>query len=102
MDERARQQKLRERLSATSRKFLDSIDELHDLEERKRNEDVSTPAFHELADEIVTKARDVFRLTTVQETLGDAIPTGEISLNDENPADSHRDERSTERESAAG
>jgi hypothetical protein len=99
MDERARQQALRERLSARSKKFLDSIDELHDLEERKRNERISTPEFHKLADTIVDRSREVFRLTTLQENLGEAIDTSDVSLNDVNPGDSHEHASPDERES---
>jgi len=76
------QQRLREQLSAKSRKLLDSIDELHALERQKRDEDISTPRFHQLADTIVRKARAVFRTTAIEETLGDAIDTGNVSIND--------------------
>jgi uncharacterized protein with von Willebrand factor type A (vWA) domain len=82
MDERARQKALRKRLSATSRKFLESIDELRDLEERKRNELISTPAFHELAEKIKEKSREVFRVTAVQESLGDELETTATTLNE--------------------
>lgn len=100
MDERERQHKLRERLSATSKKFLDSIDELHELEGQKRNAAISTPEFHELAGRITDKTREVFRLTTLQETLGDAIETGEVTINDENGDERHRDAVDDERETA--
>ena len=76
------QRRLRELLSAKSRKLLDSIDELHELEEQKRNEDISTPRFHQLAD---------------------AIDTGDVSINDVASGDGRgetihdEDERATRR-----
>jgi len=97
------QRRLRELLSAKSRKLLDSIDELHELEEQKRNEDISTPRFHQLADAIVRKAQAVFRTTAIEETLGDAIDTGDVSINDVASGDGRgetihdEDERATRR-----
>ena len=91
MSDTDRQQRLRERLSAESRRLLDTIDEMHELEELKRAEDVSTPAFHSLAEEISRKGRDVFRITTIQESIGDSIESGTVSMNDVRPQDSHRE-----------
>lgn len=96
---KADQRRRRERLSEESRRLLDRIDELHQLEERKRDEKISTPAFHQLADTIKSKAADVFRMTTVQERLGDRIDTGDETLNDVDAADRESDE---DREPAAG
>jgi hypothetical protein len=80
--DKADQRRRRERLSAESRRLLAQIDELHRLEERKRDERISTPAFHRLADTIKAKAAQVFRMTTLEERLGDRIDTGEVTLND--------------------
>ena len=95
----ADQRRRRERLSEESRRLLDRIDELHRLEERKRDEKISTPGFHRLADTIKAKAADVFRMTTVQERLGDRIDTGDVTLNDVDEGDH---ESAEDREPAAG
>ncbi len=89
MNSTDRQSRLRANLSAESKRLLDTIDEMHELEELKRAEPISTPAFHRLADEVLAKGKEVFRITSEQEAMGDAIDTGAVSLNDVNPNDSH-------------
>jgi hypothetical protein len=84
------QSRLRARLSDESRILLERIDELHELEKEKRTKPISTAAFHDLADTIKAKARDIFRITTVQERVGDRIETGTVTLNDVAAADPHR------------
>jgi hypothetical protein len=86
------QQRLRARLSNESKKLLETIDEMHELEEQKRQEDISTPRFHELADTIKAKARNVFQITTVQEHMGDAIETTDQTLNEADPEGDHQEQ----------
>jgi hypothetical protein len=52
------------------------------MEVRKRQRPISTPAFHELADDITTKSRDVFRMAIAEEQVGDAAPTGDETIDD--------------------
>jgi hypothetical protein len=81
----ADQHRLRERLNEESQKLLETIDDLHALEEQKRDEDISTPPFHRLADTIKAKAQEAFRISTIEENLGDRIERGEVALNDVDP-----------------
>jgi hypothetical protein len=69
-------------LTERSNKILGAIDELRRLEEQKRQEPISTPDFHELAKEIEEKSRQVFRIAADQRKLGEAIPTGDDSIDD--------------------
>lgn len=82
MSDESAQDNMRRRLDAESKRLIQSVDELRALEQKKREEPISTPGFHELADAIVTKARDVFRMTTIEEELGDRVDTGEVTLNE--------------------
>jgi hypothetical protein len=76
--------------------LLERIDELHDLEEQKRTEPISTPAFHDLADTIKAKAREIFRITTIEEHVGDQIDTGSVTLDDVEAAERHAATEDTE------
>lgn len=80
-DQRAR----RERLSGESQRLLTAIDEIHDLESSKREEFISTPAFHALADQVLDKSREIFRTAGREADQDDDIETTDISLNDVAP-----------------
>jgi hypothetical protein len=58
------------RLDATSRQLLTQLDDIKRLEQEKRGEARSTPAFHELAEEISDKARDVWHIAEHEEASG--------------------------------
>lgn len=47
-----------------------------DTEKRKREEPISTDAFHELANEVNKVSNEVFRLAREQDEIGEEIPTG--------------------------
>lgn len=72
----------RERLSDNSKELLDAIDDLHTLEEGKRAELVSTPAFHELADEVRRLSRSVFAMASDEVEQADQLETTDVSLDD--------------------
>ncbi len=55
---------------------------MRDVEKRKREEPISSPKFHALADEVDKSSREVFRLARDQERLGDQIPTGSDTIDD--------------------
>lgn len=76
------QRQRRERLSGESQRLLKAIDEIHDLESSKRNELISTPPFHALADLVLDKSREVFRLAGSEADQDDDIETTDVSLND--------------------
>jgi len=101
MSDESAQSSRRARLSAESKRLLDGINELHALEKRKRQVDISTPAFHELATAITAKARDLFRMTTIEEELGDRTETSDVSMMDVDRAGGAGDgEREAEPEGA--
>lgn len=79
------QRERRERLSGESQRLLTAIDEIHDLESSKRDEFISTPPFHALADLVLDKSREVFRLAGREADQDDDIETTDISLNDVAP-----------------
>ncbi|MDQ3128772.1 MAG: hypothetical protein M3Q66_10030 [Chloroflexota bacterium] len=76
------QRERRERLSGESQRLLTAIDEIHELESSKRDQDISTPPFHALADEVLEKSREIFRLAGREAAEDDAIETTNISMND--------------------
>lgn len=65
-----------------SDRLISSAEAVKRLEERKRKIPVSTPEFHDLADEVERRARDVFRLADEEETVGDQVPTGPETIDD--------------------
>ena len=75
----------REKLSGESQRLLTAIDEIHDLETSKRDQDISTPPFHALADQVLDKSREVFRMAGAEADLDDEIETTDVTLNDVEP-----------------
>jgi hypothetical protein len=73
-------------LADRSNKLLDALRHLRDTEKRKRQLPVSTPAFHELADEVNRTSNEVYRLARQQDILGDTIPTGSESIDETDAA----------------
>ena len=59
-------------LDHVSRALLDKLHELKDLEVQKRGEARSTPAFHELAEDVADTAGEVFRLAVTEQVVGDS------------------------------
>ncbi len=69
-------------LTNRSNKLLDALRHLRDTERRKRDEPISSPEFHKLADEVDRTSRRIFSLAREQEQLGDESPRGEETIND--------------------
>jgi hypothetical protein len=65
-----------------SNEILKAVDELRSMEQEKRHEDISTPPFHELADAIKDKSREIFRIADEQRQIGESIPTNPESIDD--------------------
>ena len=74
-------------LARRSNRLLDALRHLRDTERRKREVPISTPTFHELANEVNTTSREIFRLAHEQERLGDEVPRGAESIEDVDPSD---------------
>lgn len=81
-------------LADHSNRLLHAVEELRELEQRKRRETISTPPFHHLADDVKAKSREIFRIADDQEALGDRIPTqSDLSidaLDEDDPQDEGR------------
>jgi len=46
-------------LATDAERLLGQVEDLHRLESQKRQEPISSPRFHELADAVVAKAREI-------------------------------------------
>jgi len=69
-------------LTNRSNQLLDALRHLRDTEKRKRDEPISTPEFHKLADDVDRTSRRIFSLAREQEQLGDETRTGDETIND--------------------
>ena len=69
-------------LGEHSNEILQAVEDLRTMEQRKRGEDISTPPFHELADEIKAKSQEIFRIADEERQLGESVPTGNESIDD--------------------
>jgi hypothetical protein len=63
----------RERIAHDSDRLLEAVGEIRGLEEKKREVEMSTPPFHELADRIAERARDVFGYAADERDTGDEL-----------------------------
>jgi len=61
-DEQGGRRAVRRVLRTDSDRLLDAVEELRALEREKRQLDVSSKPFHDLAERVEAKAREVFRL----------------------------------------
>jgi hypothetical protein len=69
-------------LAGQSNKLLDALRHLKAVEERKREVPISTPSFHELANDVNATSREIFRIARTQDRLGDEAPTGSETIED--------------------
>ena len=69
-------------LTERSNRLLEALRHLRDTEKRKRDEPISSPRFHELADDADRTSRRIFTLARDQERIGDETPRGEETIND--------------------
>lgn len=75
------------RLRGDSDALLRKLDELKDLEQEKRHVLISSDRFHQLADDIEGKSREVFEVAADQRYTGNRIPeTQDISVEDVTPS----------------
>lgn len=77
-------------LTDKSNQILQAVGELHAMEEQKRTEQISSPPFHELAREIREKSREIFRIASAQEDLGDQADRNGESIDDVDDARGNR------------
>jgi len=69
-------------LAKRSDKMVEALTDLKETEAQKRKEPISTPRFHELADEVTAKSKAIFDLAKVQDQLGEAAETGDETIDD--------------------
>ena len=81
-DQPQEQQDLRDH----SDRLIEEIEAIKALEVEKRGHEISTPEFHQLAEAIVEKSRDIFRLAAEENFVGDEIdePQG-VSIDEVRP-----------------
>ena len=66
------EQELR-RVRDDSDQLLKKLNELKDLEQRKRRLEVSTPAFHDAANKVADVSSEIFRIGHDEQAAGDRI-----------------------------
>jgi hypothetical protein len=70
----------RRAIARASNRLLRAVDELKALEVDRRQETISTPPFHRLADDVKSKSREIFRMASDQEALADRTPTQDRTI----------------------
>ena len=69
-----------QRILTSSDQVLKTVGEMRDLESRKRQEKVSTPKYHRLADEVQAKSREVFRAAAEETVAANDMESGSRSI----------------------
>jgi hypothetical protein len=67
-------------LARRSDHMLQAIDEIRQLEVEKREQTISTPPFHRLAEAVTQKSREIFQMAYRQEAVGDRTETTDESI----------------------
>ena len=73
--EESRDEELKAEIQDDSDKLLRAVDEIRQLESEKRHLVMSTPEFHQTANRIERKAREVFGVAKAQREVGEALRT---------------------------
>jgi outer membrane murein-binding lipoprotein Lpp len=69
-------------LASRSDELLETIQRLKDTEQRKRQEPISSEAFHRLANEVDALSHEVFAIARDQRTVGERTPRADESIED--------------------
>jgi hypothetical protein len=77
-------------LTNRSNHLLEALRQLRTTEKRKRDEPISTPKFHQLADDVEEISRRIFSIARQEEQLGDEAPRGDVTINDIDRRDADR------------
>ncbi len=72
----------KDELAETSDELLAELKHLRETEAQRRQEPISTDPFHALADEVTRSSERVYRMARHQESIGDEIPTGDVTIED--------------------
>ena|SRR5215212_11292902 len=81
--EASRDEELKAEIQDDSDKLLRAVDEIRQLESEKRHLMMSTPEFHQTANRIERKAREVFGVAKAQREVGEALRTQSESIDDQ-------------------
>lgn len=73
----------REHLRDNSDELLTALDDLKSLEREKRTREISSPAFHGMAEAIEDKSREVFRIAAAEREIGDSFEESQGVSTDE-------------------
>jgi hypothetical protein len=68
-----------------SDQLLTALDDMKRTERAKRGEDISTPRFHEPAEDVERQARHVFEVAAEVTVDGDRAPTVDVSTDEVRP-----------------
>ena len=79
----SRDEELKAEIQDDSDKLLRAVDEIRQLESEKRHLIMSTPEFHQTANRIERKAREVFGVAKAQREVGEALRTQSESIDDQ-------------------
>jgi hypothetical protein len=75
------------RVRDDSDELLHALQDLKQLERRKREADISSPPFHDLADEVALQARRVFDIALREEHHGDQTERTSVSIDEVSPSE---------------
>ena len=70
-------------LARDSERLLGQVEDLHRLESQKRQEPISSPRFHELADAVVAKAREIMYRANRAESTGNGPSRTSTTVKDQ-------------------
>jgi hypothetical protein len=74
-----------QRIRDDSDQLLEGLRELKRLEEAKRSDAISTPAFHDKAERVESAARQLYRIAQEETDDGNAVSTQRVTTEDVEP-----------------
>jgi hypothetical protein len=77
----------RGQLRDNSDELLGALDDLKSLEREKRTQEISSPPFHEMAEAIEDKSREVFRMAATERQIGDTFEESQGMSTEEVPGE---------------
>lgn len=75
----------RERVRDDSDTLLAAVDKMKRIEVQKRGEDISSPPFHRLAEDVEAQARHVFDIAANETRDGDRAPSSDVAIDEVPP-----------------
>ena len=72
----------KEALPDVSGRLLRAAADIRETERKKRNEPISSPKFHRLAEDVTRKSHDIFNLAVGEEGVGNETERGGDTIED--------------------